>query len=113
MNFFRLLPVLFSALLLSAHFLRSGSLPLVILSLLFPIILFFKRAWAARAVQVILVLGALEWIRTLLLLVAERREAAQSWTRLAIILGTVALFTGCSALLFCCRSLKTRYQLSR
>ena len=111
MNFIKILPILFSALLLTAHFLRAGFLPLILLSLLFPIVLFFKRPWAARTVQVVLVLGAMEWIRTALILVAERREDGQAWTRLVIILGTVALFTGCSAVLFCCRSLKARYQL--
>jgi hypothetical protein len=111
MNALRLLPVFLSALLLGAHFLRYGQIPLVILALLFPSLLLFRRAWAARIVQIILVLGALEWIRTLLLLVDGRRSAGAPWTRLAIILLLIAAFTGCSALLFRCGPIKRRYRL--
>ena len=110
MNVLRLLPVVFSSLLLGAHFLRQGLMPIVILALLLPVLLFFRRAWIARLVQIILVLGAFEWIRTMLILVDGRRSAGEPWTRLAIILVTVAVFTGCSALLFRCGSLKTRYK---
>lgn len=113
MNALKLLPVILSGLLLGAHFLRAGLFPLVVLSLAFPALLLLKRHWAARIVQIILVLGALEWIRTLLILVDERRTAEQPWTRLAIILALVAIFTACSALVFCCRSLKKRYKLGK
>lgn len=113
MNALRLLPVVLSALLLGAHFFRAGLFPVVILALLFPALLFFRRAWAARLVQILLVLGALEWIRTLLVLVAERHAGGQPWAMLVVILGVVAVFTGCSALLFCGRSLKTRYRLDK
>jgi hypothetical protein len=111
MNLVKLLPVLLSGLLLSAHFLRAGLPALVILSLAFPALLLIRRRWAARLVQIILVLGTLEWVRTLLVLVIERYQAGQPWWRLAIILGLVALFTGSSALLFRCRSLRNRYRL--
>ena len=112
MNILRLLPIVLSALLLGAHYLRAGLIPMVILALLFPALLFFRRAWAARLVQIILILGALEWTRTLLILVAKRRAGGQPWTRLAIILGLVVVLTGCSALLFSfCRSLRRRYGL--
>jgi hypothetical protein len=109
----KLLPVILSGLLLGAHFLRAGLFALAVLSLVFPVLLLFRRGWVARLVQIILVLGALEWIRTLMVLVDERRIAGQAWTRLAIILGLVAVFTGCSALVFCCRSLKNRYKLGK
>ncbi len=111
MNVLKLLPVILSCLLLAAHFMRAGLFPLVVLSLAFPALLLFRRPWAARLVQIILVLGALEWIRILMVLVDERRTAGQSWTRLAIILGLVAVFTGGSALVFCWDSLKKRYML--
>ena len=112
MNFLRLLPVFLSALLLGAHFLRVELIPLVVPALLFPVLLLFRRAWTARLVQIILVLGALEWIRTLIFLVAERRAYGLPWIRLVIIIGLVAVFTGSSALLFSyCRSLRKRYKL--
>ena len=91
MNVLRLLPIVFSAPLLGAHFFRAGLIPIVILALLFPALLFIRQAWAARLVQIILVLGALEWIRTLLILVAERRAGGQPWTQLAIIIGACSV----------------------
>jgi len=111
MNAFKLVPVILSFLLLGAHFMRAQFYPLVVVSLVFPGVLLVKRWWAARLVQIVLVLGALEWIRTLLVLASQRRQAGQPWTRLAIILAVVAVFTACSALVFCCRSLKNRYGL--
>jgi hypothetical protein len=94
----KLLPVIISALLLAAHFLRAGWLVLVVLSLVFPLLLLFRHLWATRAVQAILILGALEWVRTLLALIDERQVVGESWTAAAIILGSVALFTAASAL---------------
>ena len=112
MNVIRLLPVILSFLLLAAHFLRSGLIPLVALTLLLPILLFIRHIWVARFIQMTLVLGALEWYRTLLGLVALRQETGQPWARLAIIIGIVAAFTGFSAIIFCCNSLKVRYKLA-
>ena len=111
MNAFKLLPVVLSCLLLAAHFLRAGMLPLVVVSLTLPGLLLFRRRWVARLVQVFLVFGAFEWARTLLILVAERRAVGAPWSRLAIILGVVTILTAASALLFRCRSLRNRYQL--
>ena len=108
----RLIPAFLSALLLGAHFSRMGWTPLVILSLLIPVVLFFRYEWAARLVQVALIYGAIEWVRTLLFFVAERNEQGQPWIRLAIILGFVAVFTGSSALSFSfSRPLRRRYGL--
>ena len=99
MNVLRLFPVVLSALLLGAHFLRAGLIPVVIPALLFPALLFFRRAWTTRLVQIILVLGALEWVRTLVIFVNERYAAGQPWGRLVMIIGLVASLTGGSALL--------------
>jgi len=111
MNFLRVLPIIMSGLLLGAHFLRAGNILLVALSLLFPTLLLIRRAWVARLTQLILVLGAIEWVRTLLVLVDERRTAGQPWLRLVLIIGGVAALTASSALLFNCRSLRRRYKL--
>ena len=112
MNVVRLIPAFLSALLLAAHFSRMGSPLLVILALLLPAFLFIRREWAARLVQVALIYGAIEWVRELVFLVAERSAQGQPWTRLAIILGFVAMFTGSSALPFSfSRPLRRRYGL--
>lgn len=61
--------------------------------------LFFVRArWAGIALQAVLLAGALEWIRTAASLAAVRESMGQPWTRMALILGTVAVLTAASAL---------------
>jgi len=111
MNIIRLLPVFLSALLLAAHFLRARMYPLVAVSLAFPFVLLLTRRWSVRLVQTALVLGALEWVRTMLQLVMIRQAAGQPWTRMAIILGSVAALTAASCLVFRLGPLKERYKL--
>lgn len=97
-TFLRALPVVLSALLLAAHFSRAGNLALVALSLGLPLLLLVRERWSARAVQAGLVLGALEWVRTLAFFAGVRMEAGRPWGRLAVILGVVAALTALSAL---------------
>ena len=96
--FLRALPVFLSALFLAAHFFRSRQLVLVAVSLALPFLLLVRKRWSARVVQVGLVLGALEWVRTLTFFAGQRMEAGRPWGRLAVILGTVAALTALSAL---------------
>ena len=99
MSYLLMIPAALSALLLAAHFLRGGQLPLVAVSLLLIPFVVIPRRWAVRIVQTSLVLGSLAWLLTLVQLVQQRQEAGQPWLRLAIILGSVMLFTALSALL--------------
>jgi hypothetical protein len=93
----RSLPVVLSALVLAAHFYRSRNLPLVALSIALPLLLLVRERWSARGVQAGLLLGALEWLRTLAVFAGQRMEAGRPWTRLAVILGVVAALTALSA----------------
>ncbi len=111
MNLIKLFPVYICSLILAAHFLYIGVIPLVAASLLFPVILLFQKPWAARTVQFILISGALEWVRSLLAHVAKRKVEGHDWHRLAIILGAVALFTGLSSLVLQIKSIKKIYKL--
>lgn len=111
MNILRLLPTIFSFLILSAHFSRQDFPILSILCLLIPLILFIKRAWVAKLIQIVLIIGSIEWIRILFVYANERQAIGAPYIRLVIILGIVALFTGLSALVFRNQSLKERYQL--
>jgi len=110
MNFIRLLPVIFSCLLMAAHFSRAGSSFFVIICLFLPFLLLLKKQWVARLFQIFLVVGSLVWIQSIFHYAKIRSAAGESWTRLAIILGIVALFTGLSALVFQSKSLKERYK---
>jgi hypothetical protein len=111
MNLVRLLPVLLSFGLLAAHFSRANMFPLVILALLIPFLLLIRKAWVARSIQVLLLLGAAEWIRAMLEYIEIRKSIGDDWTRLAIILVTVAVLTACAGLVFRGKSLKLRYKL--
>ncbi len=77
----QLLPVVLSLLVLGAHFLRAGNLVLIAAALVLLALLAVRRPWAARVVQVALVLGALEWMRTLVQLASFRAQTGQPYLR--------------------------------
>jgi len=109
MNFLRLLPVILSFLILGAHFSRDNMTLLMVLALAFPFLLFVKKSWVPKLFQVALILGALEWLRSLYFYIQAYEENGQSWTKLLMIIGGVTLFTALSALVFNSKSLKERY----
>ncbi len=89
-----------SFLVLAAHFFRAGNLVLFAVALAFLALLVVPRAWAARTLQAGLALGAVEWVRTLAAFAGQRRAAGLPYTRLALILGGVALATAACLLVF-------------
>ena len=109
----QLVLVALSLLVLAAHFLRAGNLVLVGAVLLVAALLAVRRPWAARVVQSTLLLGALEWLRTLTLIASARWRAGEPVTRMAIILGSVALVSIVSALAFQVGGLSRTYRLRR
>ncbi len=111
MTVFYLLAPFFGLLLLAAHFFRAGNHAVMIVCILMIALLFVRRPWAARALQVALLLGALEWLRTTVQLAGARSEAGEPFLRLALILGGVALFTATSALVFQTPRIKRRFGL--
>lgn len=106
-----LVPAALAALLLAAHFYRAGALWGVALAAALVALLFVRKPWSARAVQAGLVLGTLEWLRTLAAFAAVRLSFGQPWLRMALILGAVALVTALAALAFESKSLRARYRL--
>jgi hypothetical protein len=107
----RLLPAALALLVLGAHFLRAGHLALVVAALAFVGFLFVRRPWAARTVQIALVLGILEWLRTLALLAEERHAAGAPYLRMTLILAGAALATTLSLLAFRSRAVKEHFGL--
>jgi hypothetical protein len=105
------LPVVLSLVILGAHFMRYGNSIGVIGALLLIALLIVRRPWVARLMQVVLILGALEWVRTLYELVQVRAAYGQPYGRMILILGIVAIVTFCSALLFQSPNLKRIYRL--
>jgi hypothetical protein len=83
--------------LLGAHFFRQGAIFLALPSLLLMPLVFYPSRWAVAPVQIWLALGTLEWLATLVVTVRGRMAEDAPWTRLAIILGGVLLFTAYAA----------------
>lgn len=106
------IPIVLSLLVLGAHFMRYENSIGVFCAMVVIALLFIRQAWVARLVQVVLVLGALEWVRTLYSLMQVRAALDQPYERMVLILGTVAVVTFCSALLFQSRALKKVYGLT-
>ena len=107
----RLAPVALAAALLAAHFYRAGALVPLVATVVAAALLFVRRPWAARGLQAGLVVGALEWLRTLALLVQARQATGQPYLRLALILGAVALATALAALAFRSRAVRAHFDL--
>lgn len=107
------IPVALSLILLGAHFLRYGSFVGVFAAVLLVALLFLRRPWVARGMQLVLTLGTLEWLRTMYELAHIRALHGQPYGRMLVILGIVAGVTLCSALLFQTRSLRRIYGLER
>jgi hypothetical protein len=111
MNFARLLGPALALLLLAAHFARATAWLPAVVSLALIGLLAVPRPWAARLLQAALVLGALEWVRTLWLLAAARAAAGTPWLRMALILGAVSLLTLASAWVFQLPAVRRRFRL--
>ena len=99
MTYLTLLPATLSLLLLAAHFLRSDDILLVLLALAVAGLLLVRRRWAGRVVQCVLVIGAIEWLRTLVILTQQRQLAGLPYGRMAAILAIVGAFSLASAAL--------------
>jgi hypothetical protein len=104
-------PIVLSFLLLGAHFLRYGNMVVLVGLVVLIGLLFVRRWWVARIMQFVLALGALEWLRTLAMLIQERMAYGMPYQRLAIILGVVAAVTVFAAFLFQTKELKAIYRL--
>jgi hypothetical protein len=107
----QLFPVVLSLLVLGAHFLRAGNSVLVLGVLMVLALLFVRRPWAARVVQITLLLGTLEWGHTLVTLAVIRMQVGDPVRRLLIILGPVAAVSLLSAWLMQVGALRHVYRL--
>ena len=96
-------------LLIAAHFVHAGLLPLAVISVLLVALLAIPRRWASRTLQGVLGIAALEWIITGYLLAQMRISQGGPYLRLVIILGAVAVFTAIAAALFELPQMRARY----
>jgi len=87
-------------------------MPIVsIIFLIIPILLFLNKQWIPKLIQIVLIVGSLEWIRSLFYYVNQRQELGEPYFRLVIIIGVVALFTILSALVFKNKKIKELYNI--
>ena len=86
------LPVL-ALLVLAAHFYRGGFHSMTAAAIALAGLAFVARPWAGRTLGLVLLLGAVEWLRTAWVLAALRDSMGLPSGRLLVILGAVALFT--------------------
>jgi len=91
-------PLAVSAILIAAHFLRSGNILVTIVCLAAPLLLLVRTPAVRIAVQIMLVIAAAEWVRTAFVIAQERAASGAPVTRMFVILGSVALFTLLSAI---------------
>ncbi|HXW10245.1 MAG TPA: hypothetical protein VD737_06500 [Steroidobacteraceae bacterium] len=99
----------FALLLLAAHFFHARAGVVAAVCILLITLLFVPRAWAGRVVQVVLAVGAIEWVLTAYALAQVRMQHGDPYLRLVIILGSVALLTAVAAALFQHPALRARF----
>jgi len=110
-NIIKILPIILCSMLMAAHLGRANMFVLQIISLLIPLILIWKNKFSARTVQLFLIIYGFEWIRTINYYAQIRIAKGEDWSRLAIILGIVALLNFATILVFRSKSMKERYKL--
>ena len=86
-----------AALLLGAHFLRAGGLALTIASVALVVLVFVPHPVARIVSRICLLAGAAEWTWTTWNIAQARADQGEPYTRMAIILGAVIVFTALSA----------------
>ena len=99
MNSLRKIPALLSAILLAAHFFRQGEVLVSVGCIVSPLLLAVRKAWAVRALQVLLLAGFFVWVNSGLTMYGERLARGIPWLRMMLIMSGVALFSLMSALL--------------
>jgi ferredoxin len=108
-NFLFILPVL-SSILLAAHFSRGGNDWFAGACSLLPLVLLSKKQWVMRVFQLFLITGGVIWLERTIFLIKLRQRLNMPWTRLAVILGAVTLFTFLSALVFNNRKIRAIFK---
>jgi len=111
MLWLQLIPVVLSLGVLAAHFSRHDQPALMGLSVALMGLLAVPRRWAARVLQIVLLVAAAEWVRTMIVLARIRTELGQDASRMVVILTAVALLTAASALVLNTRRARARFRV--
>ncbi len=98
-----------AALLLGAHFLRSGEIAAAALCLAAPLLFLYRRRWSLILLQFLAYGAAGRWLIIAVFLIRDRQHSGQPWTLAVLILGAVALLSLVAGLLLPSRGVKERY----
>lgn len=108
--FIRILLVSLSAVLMAAHVAKLGLSPVFSLPvLLLPFLFFIRKPFVPKMFQILCYVGAVEWVRAMFVYIQEREQTGDSWTVLAIIMISVALFTALSGFLLRSSKIRSKY----
>jgi len=81
-----------ASILLAAHFLHKGNIPIAFMSAFMPMLLLFKKKWALNILSIFLFLSVVIWFKTALDLIHFRIATEQNWLRSFFIFFFVILF---------------------
>jgi len=99
--------------LLAAHLAHAGWMPLAAIAVLLIGLLALRWPWAARVVQVVLIIATVEWVRTTVGLAQLRLRHGEPYLRLVLILGAVTLYTALAAAAFQHPALRSYFRRAR
>jgi len=108
----RLLPLIFSVILIAAHVMRFNGLYPALLVLALLLTLFIRSKWTLKGWQIALAAGIVMWAQTTYNIVQMRMAINEPWLRLAIIMGAVIAFTLYSILSLENKKIKAVYEKS-
>jgi uncharacterized membrane protein YkgB len=97
-------------LLMTAHFLRTGSVIGAALYLATPLLFLVRQRWSLLLLQVLVYAAAIIWLGTTWQLVSMRQSLGQPWFLAATILVTVAAISVLAGELLSCDTVKERYR---
>ena len=109
----RSLLIIISSLMLGAHFMRDSNPLLTLVYFVAPFFLLIKRRWSLIALQALAYIGGGVWISTIIVIAQRRIAFGEPWSRMAYILGAIALFTILSGLLLNSQKVKEKYPNTR
>ena len=98
-----------ATLIVAAHFLRAGDAILALACVAALGLLLIKRSWVLQVGQVLLVSAFALWVSVAVDLIRLRQAFGEPWTRLAVILGAVALLNLFAAFMLRTDTLKRSY----
>jgi len=98
-----------AALLLGAHFLRTGNMVFTLICIAVPCAFLYRRRLSLVLLQALAYGAAATWLYTAWQLVQTRLSLGQHWALAAAILGAVALYTLLAGVLLNSRVMRERY----